>query len=381
MPAGTGGQEERTAVPSTPWAPALRRALIPAAAIAAIAVAGCGNASDSGSSDDGGGAGGSTAAASTKEGPFTIGFQQPLGGQPWREMGLATLQNLANQPEYKDKVELKIVRTQNNDPAQQAAAMRNLIAEGVDAILFDPASPTGANPAIAEAKARGIPVIANGGPVSSPDAYIVSTDWNKAGELGARWLVENMRGDKKVAILEGFKGVPINEDAMPIVKRTLEDGGAEIVAQDTNGWDEATAQKNIANILRSNPDLDGVYSFLAGGQGVAEAFKQAGKPYVPIVGGSGYNAEACTLAELSRDGLTGDMVSGQPAIYAKGLEQAVRLLEGEEIPREQFFPPLEVRTEDAARTCLRDKPPLFAIGYEFPGLNLPLEDTLQYYKG
>lgn len=343
-----------------------------------VAAAGCGSATDDAATT---GSAGSTAAAEQDE-PFTIAFQQPLGGQPWREMGLATLQNLANQPEYKDKVRLKIVRTQNNDPAQQLAAMRNLVAEGVDLIMFDPASPTGANPAIAQAKAAGIPVMAAGGPVSSEDAYVVSTDWNKAGELGAQWLVDNMEGDRKnVVVLEGFKGVPINEDAMPIVRKTLEDGGANIIAQDANGWDEAEAQKKMAAILRSHDDIDGVYSFLTGGQGVPEAFKQAGRDFVPVVGGSGYNGEACTLAEYEDEGLTGNMVSGQPAIYAKGLEQAIKILEGEEVPREQFFDPLQVTTEDAETTCLPDKPPLFAIGYEFPGLNLPLEDTLKYYKG
>lgn len=342
------------------------------AVVAAAVVAGCGSAAESDAP---------AAGAEKKDGPFVIGFQQPLGGQPWREMGLATLQALANQPAYKDKVQLKIVRTQDNDPAQQAAAMRNLISQDVDAILFDPASPTGANPVIAQAKAKGIPVIANGGPVSSKDAYVVSTDWVKAGEIGAKWLGSQLKGKKEVVVLEGFKGVPINEDAMPVVRKTLEAAGAKIVAQDTNGWDEATAQKNMSTILRSHPNVDGVYSFLAGGQGVPEAFKQAGRDFVPTVGGSGYNGEGCTVKKYQGEGLTADLVSGQPAIYAKGLEQAVKLLEGGELPREQYFPPLDLQTEDAAEKCIADKPPLFAIGYEFPGLDLPLDATLAEYKG
>ena len=347
---------------------------------AALAASACSSAPAASSSSPSSGGSGSGSAAAGKK--FVIGFEQPLGGQPWREMGLATLQALANQPEYKDKVELKIVRTQDNDPAQQAAAMRNLISTGVDAILFDPASPTGANPVIAQAKAKNIPVIANGGPVSSPDAYVVSTDWVKAGQMGAQWLVDNMKGPtKNVVVLEGFKGVPINENAMPVVRKTLEAGGAKIIAQDTNGWDEATAQKNMANVLQSHSDIDGVYSFLAGGQGVPEAFSQAGRDFVPTVGGSGYNGEACTVKKNEAAGLTADLVSGQPAIYAKGLEQAVKLLQGASVPREQYFPPLEVKTADAAKTCLTDKPALFAIGYEFPGLQLPLDQTLSYYKG
>lgn len=344
-----------------------------AAFVAAIAITGCGTAADSGGEDR----------QAASGGPYTIAFQQPLGGQPWREMGLATLQNLANQPEYRDKVKLEIVRTQDNDPAQQLAAMRNLVAKGVDMIMFDPASPTGANPAIQQAKAAGIPVMAAGGPVSSKDAYVVSTDWNEAGRIGAAWLVDQLKDQprKNVVVLEGFKGVPINEDAMPIVRKTLRDGGVKIVAEDTNGWDEAEAQKNMSAILRSRDDIDGVYSFLAGGQGVPAAFKRANRPFVPTVGGSGYNSEGCTLAENRSAGLTGDNVSGQPAIYAKGLEQAVKALDGGKPPREQFFPPLQVDDRNAAKSCLADQPSLFAIGYEFPGLDLPLAQTLKYYRG
>lgn len=342
-----------------------------AAASAIILVAGCTSApaNSSGAPDTGG------------DEKFVIGFEQPLGGQAWREMGLASLQALANSPEYKDKVELKIVRTNDNDAAQQNAAMQNLIADGVDLILFDPASSSGADAAITQASAQGIPVIANGGPYESDDVYVVSTDWATAGTIGAEWLLENLGDNKKIAVLEGLAGVPLNEGSMPGVVETLEKGGATIAAQDTNGWNEATAQESMSKILRSNPDIGGVYSFLTGGQGVPEAFASAGMPFVPVVGGSGYNGEACALVEHGGEGLTGNMVFGQPSIYAKGLEQAVKLLEGEEIEKQQFFPPLEITNENAADYCLDDKPSNFQLGYDFPGLELKLEDVMQYYSG
>jgi ribose transport system substrate-binding protein len=344
------------------------------AGIAALTlVAGCSSAPAPGS-----GGGGATEGGDEK---FVIGFQQPLGGQAWRETGLASLQALAARPEYKDKVELKIVRTNDNDAAQQNAAMQNLIAEGVDAILFDPASSSGADAAIAQATAQKIPVIANGGPYDSEDVYVVSTDWGSAGTVGAQWLLDNLGDNKKVAVLEGLAGVPLNDGTMPGVIKALEDGGAEIVAQSTNGWNEATAQENMANILRSNPDVGGVYSFLTGGQGVPEAFAAADLDFVPVVGGSGYNGEACTLADNKDAGLTGDMVFGQPAIYAKGLEQAVKLLEGEDIERQQFFPPLEITVDNAADFCVPDQPANFQLGYDFPGLDITVDEMLKYYEG
>jgi ribose transport system substrate-binding protein len=348
-----------------------RGAAVLAAASSFALLAGCTSAPAEGG-------GGSDAAA---DGKFVIGFEQPLGGQAWREMGLASLQALANSPEYKDKVELKIVRTNDNDAAQQNAAMQNLIADGVDLILFDPASSSGADAAITQASAQGIPVIANGGPYDSDDVYVVSTDWANAGTIGADWLLKNLGDDKNIAVLEGLAGVPLNEGTMPGVIDTLEGGGASVVAQDTNGWNEATAQEAMSNILRSNPDVGGVYSFLTGGQGVPEAFKAAGLPFVPVVGGSGYNGEACTLEKYAPEGLTGNMVFGQPAIYAKGLEQAVALLEGQEIEKEQYFPPLEITEENAGDYCLPDMPNNFQLGYDFPGLDLTLDDVMTYYSG
>lgn len=346
------------------------RRLIPAvAATAALALlAGCSSAP-------------APTSSAAHKGKFVIGFEQPLGGQAWRETGLAALQALANRPEYRDKVELKIVRTSDNNAAAQNAAMQNLIAQGVDAILFDPASSSGADAAIKRAQAQGIKVMANGGPYDNPGVYIVSTDWAHAGLTGAKWLLTHLGSNKKVAVLEGLKGVPLNDGSMPGVVKALKDGGAQIVAQSTNGWNEATAQQNMASILRSNPDVGGVYSFLTGGQGVPAAFQSAGLKFVPTVGGSGYNGEACTLMKDAPKGLTGDMVFGQPAIYAKGLEQMVKLLEGQKIPKAQYFPPLEITDQNAKQYCLPNEAANFQLGYDFPGLKISLSEVKKYYQG
>jgi ribose transport system substrate-binding protein len=328
--------------------------------------------------------GATLAACSSGEGnageKFVIGFEQPLGGQAWRETGLSALQALAARPEYKDIVELKIIRTTDNDAAQQNSAMQDLVAAGVDAILFDPASGTGADAAVAQAKAANIPVIAAGGPYENDYVYIVSTDWANAGTIGADWLLENLGDNKNVVVLEGVAGVPLNDLSMPGVEQVLTDGGATIVANGTNAWNEADAQKNMAAILQSNPGVGGVYSFLTGGQGIPQAFADAGVPFVPVVGGSGYNGEACTLAKYADQGLTGAMVFGQPAIYAKALEQTVKLLQGGTIEKAQYFPPLEINVDNAADFCLKDQPDNFQLGYDFPGLDITLEEFLKFSK-
>jgi ribose transport system substrate-binding protein len=329
---------------------------------------------------------GATSAASVaKQGPWTIGVEEPVGGQPWRELAVATLQNLAAQPAYAPKIKkLTVVKTQNNDPAAQVAAMRNLIAAGVDEIIFDPASPTAENPVIQQAKARNISVISVAQDVDSDDAYVVATDYDKAGEIEAEWLIKHLKGDKKIVFFEGIKGTPINESAVPKVQKMFKDAGVQIVATSTSGWDDSTAQKNMAAILASHTDIDGVYVYLAGGVGVINAYQAAGRPFVPVATGAGYNNEPCTFLKYQPQGLQAVSAAGQQAIYAKGLEVGIEVLEGKQVPRKQFFAPTVLSTDDMAglkKACHTNLPALFGINYEFPGLNLPLVDTLKYYEG
>jgi ribose transport system substrate-binding protein len=316
------------------------------------------------------------------KGPWVIGFEEPLGGQPWRETGLATLQALANKPGWKEHVkQLIIVRTQNNDPAAQVAAMRNLIAKGVNLLIFDPASPTAASPVIAQAKARGITVVAAAQTVQSPDAYIVSPDWDKAAAIGATWLLKRMKAPKNVVLLEGFKGAPVNESGMAVARKIFKNGGAHVVAQDSNGWDESVAQKVMSTILQSTPNINGVFSLFAGGHGIPEAFKAANRPFVPIVGGSGYNTEACTLKKYKPQGLQAILTDGRQSTYAKALDVGLKILKGQKQPRVQLYAPYVITTDDNLnKWCLQNAPQLFGTGYAFPGLPITLKDVLRYFN-
>lgn len=72
---------------------------------------------------------------------------------------------------------------------------------------------------------------------------------------------------------------------------------------------------------------------------------------------------------------------GQQSIYAKGLAEGLRVLEGEPVKRVQLFPPVEVDTQKAKTACLPGKPALFGLGYTWPGLPLTLKSVTKYYKG
>jgi ribose transport system substrate-binding protein len=291
------------------------------------------------------------------------------------------MEALAKKPGYKEHIKQLIIdRTQNNDVAQQLAALRNLIAQKVDLIIFDPASEAGLQPVLDEAKAAGIPMISAVQAVSSPDAYNIATNYTQAAVMAAHWLIKQMHGpSKNIALLEGIAGAPATDGAYKAIQPILKAAGVKVVARASHGWDESKAQKVMASILQSNPHINGVLSLVTGGHGVPEAFKQANLPFVPITGGSSYNTEPCTQVKYASQGLNEYLPIGYVSIEAHALQQGLKLLEGQQIPKNEVVPPLVITKANAAKYCHKNLPPLFSISYTWPGLPVSLSDILKIY--
>ena len=79
----------------------------------------------------------------------------------------------------------------------------NFMAEGVNAIIINPNSPTAFDPVFAQAKDAGILVISTDAEVSSPDAVYVGIDQKAWAANAAKWLARNAwrqgqcRGDQR----------------------------------------------------------------------------------------------------------------------------------------------------------------------------------------
>src|SRR4029079_13349861 len=102
-------------------------------------------------------------AAPSAAGSYTIGFSNTGGtGNGFREE-----QNCTAKAEALSSGEVSqiTVTTHDTDAAGQLQDLRDLIAKGVDALVFNPSSPDALNPALTEAKAAGIKTVA-------VDAYV-----------------------------------------------------------------------------------------------------------------------------------------------------------------------------------------------------------------
>jgi ribose transport system substrate-binding protein len=264
---------------------------------------------------------GPAAAQDTKQ--FTIGISNPGAvGNGWREEMICSMkaQALAS-----GQVSAMTIIHRLTDAAGQLEDIRTLISLGVNAIVVNPASLDALNPALADAAAQGIVVVAVDAPVSAPTAYNLSNDQENYAYLGATWLFTQLGGAGDVVYMRGIPGHPADTDRDTGFDRAVaENPGIKVVSETSTNWDQATGTQQITDLLNAGTPMDGVWT--SGIDNViVDAFKTAGAPFVPIVGAdnSGFVTQLVT-----EPGLIGAAVTNPGSVGGAGVALALQILNG-----------------------------------------------------
>lgn len=262
------------------------------------------------------------AAVAAQDG-YTIGFSNPGGvGNGWREEMICSAK--AEALASGEVASMNIIH-RNTDAAGQLEDIRSLISAGVDAIIVNPADLDALNPAIDEATAQGIVVVAVDAPVSAAGAYNLSNNQEEYAYLGAKWLFDHLGGEGKVVEMRGIPGHPADTDRDEGFARALaEYPGIEVVKEVATNWDPATGATQITDILNSGTEVDGVWTSGIDSW-IVDAFITAGAPLVPIVGAdnSGFVNQL-----LTTEGLVGAAVTNPGSVGGAGVRLALHLLDG-----------------------------------------------------
>jgi ribose transport system substrate-binding protein len=292
---------------------------------------------------------GASTAPSAAAGPYHIGFANGGGvGNGWRESSICSVKAQAVSSGNVDKV---TVINHDTDAAGQLTDIRDLIAADVDAIIINPNDPDALNPAIDEAIAAGIPVIAVDAFVTATGAYNLSNDQVEYAYLGAKALFEQMGKKGAVIYMRGIAGHPADTDRDTGFKKALAEYPDITVAKEVvTKWDPATAVSQINDIMSSGVPFDGVWTSGVDSS-IVEAMKTAGHPLVPLVGAD--NAGFVTQL-LNEPDFTGAAVTNPSAVTGSGVVLALKLLAGEK-PAEttvHVTPELWDNTTDAGKAAL-----------------------------
>lgn len=280
---------------------------------------------------------------------FTIGVSNNVVGNSWREQMICAIKAEAK---VRGNVDEVVLLNRDTDTAGQISDITSLISQGVDAIILNPGDPEAFNAVIEEATNQGIVVVVVDNGVTTDAAYLVSNDQVAYGELGARWLFNELGGEGKVAYMRGIDGVGADTDRDTGFQKALADfPGIEIVAEVFTGWQPTEGAQQALDILTTQ-EVDGIWTSGID-YSVVEQFPVAGVPYVPIVGADN-NAFIGQLLDLKGEGLTGVAVSNPPSVGGAGAAVALDILEGKTVAKRTLLTPAALATEEELRAVYVD---------------------------
>jgi ribose transport system substrate-binding protein len=224
----------------------------------------------------------------------------------------------------------------NTDAAGQLSDLRDLIAKGVNGIVFNPNDPDALNPALAEAHAAGIVTVSVDANVTDPNTWNLTNNQVKYAEIGAKWLFDQLGGSGTVWYTRGLAGHPADSDRDIGFKNVLKDYPNIKVVPNADGvftgWDPATTTQ-LTNDFIASGQYDKINGIWASGMGkqIIDAVKAANKPYVPIADADIGGFVAQLLDPTNFPGLKGAAVTNTASVGGAGITLALKLLKGETV--------------------------------------------------
>lgn len=294
------------------------------ATTSALVLAGCSTVSNDG---DGGGG--------DETGPFTIGVSNGFVGSEYRTQMIDDIEEAATGYQEEGVLNDLVLENADTDVNGQIQQVRNLINAGVDAIIVDPNSGSALDQVFREATDQGILVFAIDQAVTEETVINVGIDQALWAETSALWLADEVGEGGSVVAVNGASGHPANELRWEAAQGVFDDAGIEVLTTADGGWDQATGQQQMANLLATYPDIDGVWTQDGMALGVLQAVIAADREDDIIVSGEARNGFLRLWSEQDDDFESIGVVN-PPGTGATALHIAMEMLQGGELDESQL---------------------------------------------
>lgn len=221
--------------------------------------------------------------------PWKIGYASSYAGNTWRAAVMNELDNSII-PEWKKLGLLsELVVTQSNlNDSTQIQQMRQLVDQGVDAIIVCCSNPTALNATVKYAAAKGVPVFSLTGYLTSEYSINSSVNYQVAGYEIGKDMADQLGGKGSVLVVEGIPGTSGSDSQNRGVLAGLATApGIKIAGSVAGMWTDQVAQGEVQKWLATNPGkLDGIVVQSAAEMGVLRAVQQSGRGDIPVaIGG------------------------------------------------------------------------------------------------
>ena len=192
-----------------------------------------------------------------------------------------------------------IITQSNLDDATQIQQMRQLVDQGVDAIIVCCSNPTALNQSVKYAHDKGVPYFLVDRLSDFALCVNSSDNYQLAGYQVGKWMADELRGKGNVMVVEGIPGTSGSDSQDRGMKAGLATApGIKVVGDVAGMWTDQVAQGEVQKWLATNPgELDGIVVQSAAEIGVLRALQQSGRKMVPV-------ASAASLALCAIGGKT-----------------------------------------------------------------------------
>lgn len=273
-----------------------------------------------------------------------IALSNNYAGNSWRQAMLTSWDKVT-----KEAVKAGVVAaadpftTAENQATEQAAQIQNMILEGYDAIVVNAASPTALNGAVKEACDAGITVVSFDGIVTEPCAWRIAVDFKEMGRSQVEYLSKKIPNGGNLLEIRGLAGVFVDDEISAGIHEGVKQYPQFKIAGSVHGdWAQDVAQRAVAGILPSLPEIAAVVTQGGDGYGAAQAFDAAKRPIPTIVMGNREDELQWWKKQKDASGYETMSVSIAPGVSTLAFWVAQQILDGKEVKKDLVVPFLRI---------------------------------------
>lgn len=287
-----------------------------------------------------------------------IALSNNYAGNSWRQAMLKSWEKVTGQAVSDGVVaEAPAFTTAENQVTEQAAQIQNLILQGYDAIVINAASPDALNGAVQQACDAGITVVSFDGIVTAPCAWRIAVDFKQMGAIQVDYLAGRLAEGGNLLEIRGLAGVFVDDEISAGIHSGVEKHPQfKIVGSVHGDWAQDVAQKAVAGILPSLPEIQGVVTQGGDGYGAAQAFKAAGRPTPLIVLGNRHDELTWWAEQRDANGYETMSVSIAPGVSTLAFWVAQMILDGKEVPKDLTVPFLQINQDTLDESLAATEP-------------------------
>ncbi|EEE35546.1 ABC transporter, substrate binding protein (sugar) [Rhodobacteraceae bacterium KLH11] len=276
-----------------------------------------------------------------------IALSNNYAGNSWRQAMLESWSKVGDAAVAEGAVAAAdAFTTSENQATEQAAQIQNMILQGYDAIVINAASPTAINGAVREACDAGIVVVSFDGIVTEPCAWRIAIDFRQMGRDQITYLNERYPDGGNLLEIRGLAGVFVDDEISAGIHEAAADSKFEIVGSVHGDWAQDVAQRAVAGILPSLPEITAVVTQGGDGYGAAQAFAATDRSMPTIVMGNRQDELAWWAEQKAANGYQTTSLSIAPGVSTLAFWVAQQILDGQEVAKDLSVPMLRVQQDE-----------------------------------